>query len=152
MDAADAGEEADLVFSATPFYGESGGQVRRHRPRHRRRAEASVKETRRYPGEIIAHRAVVEGSDWKPPDLPPGRAEALRRDTMRNHSATHLLHQGPLPQELGDHVKQAGSIVFAGPAALRLHSFLPGGAGALVRIEARVNEAIRENRPSPPRS
>ena len=64
-----------------------------------------------------------------------------RRDTERNHTATHLLHAA-LRQVLGEHVHAGGIARRAGPAALRLHHHGPIKPEQLAEIEEIVNRGI----------
>jgi len=147
VEQAGVGQEVELVFRATPFYGEAGGQVGDTGRVRGPEGEVTVTAAQRLPGEIIVHRGRVETGLIR-----TGRSytlevfESRRRDTMRNHTATHLLHK-VLRQELGDHVKQAGSLV--SPDRLRFDfthfSHIP--PETLNRIEARVNRKVRENLP-----
>ncbi|MEW5721703.1 MAG: alanine--tRNA ligase [Thermodesulfobacteriota bacterium] len=146
-EAAAAGDEVELVFAATPFYGESGGQVGDTGRIRSRDARIEVTGTVKYPGDIIVHRGRVEKGR-----VETGRTyslevdDALRRDTMRNHTATHLLHK-VLREELGDHVKQAGSLVSPDRLRFDFTHFAQVDREVLARAEARVNEKIRENHP-----
>ena len=110
-----AGATAKLVFDQTPFYAETGGQV----GDTRRAAVAGSGEQRRrsskhvlpgVPG-LCVHRVMTARADPKVGDVLRAEVAApLRDSTLRNHTATHLLHAA-LRQVLGTHVKQAGSVV-----------------------------------------
>lgn len=142
------GEEVHLVFRSTPFYGAAGGQVGDVGRIYSEGFEIGVKDTIRYQGDIIVHKGILETGNW----IAVGMTFTLevdrqaRWDTMRHHTATHLLHR-VLRQELGDHVKQAGSSV--GPDRLRFDftHFAAIGQDVLAKIESRVNEVVRNNLP-----
>jgi len=146
-DTAGQGQEVDLIFKATPFYGESGGQTGDTGRIRSAEGVVQVKETFRLPGDIVVHRGAVEsGRIASGQTMILEVAEALRRDTARNHTATHLLH-AVLRQELGDHVKQSGSLVSPDRFRFDFTHFAQVPPETLDRIEARVNEKIRENLP-----
>ncbi len=144
---AEAGEEVEMVFRATPFYGESGGQVGDKGRIKGPDGEMEVTDTIRYPGQIMVHKGrVTDGFIKAGQTCRLEVAESLRRDTMRNHTATHLLHK-VLRDELGDHVKQAGSMVSPDRLRFDFTHFEQVTPESLTRIETRVNEAIRANMP-----
>ncbi len=146
-DQAEAGEEVGLVFKATPFYGEAGGQLGDTGWIKSREASVRVTNTVAYPGSIIVHRGRVESGRIKTgQEFRLEVAESLRRDTARNHTATHLLH-AVLRSELGDHVKQAGSMVSPDRLRFDFTHFVQVTPEELDRIERKVNEKIRENLP-----
>jgi len=144
----EAGGDVELVADRTPFYAESGGQVGDRGRIRGPSGEMEVTDTRRDPTGIVIHRGRVAAGVLR-------RGEAVRLEvdaearaaTARNHTATHLLHAA-LRQVLGEHVKQAGSLV--APDRLRF-DFTHGAPVApeeLERVEQRVNEAIRRNLPA----
>ena len=146
-DLANAGDEVMVVFKATPFYGAAGGQVGDVGRIRKDGVEAEVTDTIRFPGDIVAHKAVVKtGTINTGQEYILEVSESLRNDIRRNHTATHLLHKA-LRQELGDHVKQAGSMVSPDRLRFDFSHFEQISPEALTRIEARVNEVIRENLP-----
>jgi len=141
------GSEVEVVVSATPFYGESGGQVGDRGRILTSDAEVAVRDTQRPLPDLIIHRgSVVRGV------LRLGAAatlqvdEASRRATARNHTATHIL-QAVLIEVLGDHVKQAGSLVTPERLRFDFTHFSPLSAEELQRVESEVNRRIRGNRP-----
>ena len=147
VDRAKAGDKIDLVFSATPFYGESGGQVGDRGRIVGDGVEVAVDDTVKYPGNIFVHRGrVISGNPVTGNEYTLELNESQRRDTMRNHTATHLLHK-ILREELGDHVKQAGSMVSPDRMRFDFTHFAQIEPDVLTTIEARINEKIRENLP-----
>ncbi len=141
----DTGSRGQLFTLQTPFYAEAGGQVGDTGEIAWQGGRARVVNTT-VPGEkIVLHEVeVVEGS------LKEGDEILLQVDTGKrkaaaiHHSATHLLHAA-LREVLGDHVKQAGSLV--GPERLRFDftHFSALAPEEIAAIETLVNQKIREN-------
>jgi alanyl-tRNA synthetase len=144
------GREA-LILERNPFYAEAGGQVSDRGTIRGEDWELSVDEvTKNQRGQVVVAGRPVRG---RPPEQ-PGRVEArveerARRDTERNHTATHLLHAA-LRAVLGEHVQQAGSLV--APDRLRFDFSHRGPMTADERreVERRVNRAIWANAPVEP--
>jgi len=112
-----AGETGWLVADTTPFYGESGGQVGDTGEIAAQSGKAVVLDTVKPSQKLTAHKVQVTAGEMKVGDsafLNVDRGQRLA--TMRNHTVTHLLHAA-LHTVLGDHAKQAGSLV--GPDRLR---------------------------------
>jgi alanyl-tRNA synthetase len=140
------GEEIDMFTAETPFYGESGGQVGDRGTITTARGDViEVIDTQHPTPQLTAHRGKVKKGRVQVDDnvfLQVDRKQ--RQKTMLNHSATHILHS-VLRQELGQHVRQAGSLV--APDRLRF-DFNHTGAIAdekLALIETAVNQHIRED-------
>jgi alanyl-tRNA synthetase len=145
VDAVKEGEEFDLLVNQTPFYGESGGQVGDiGRAYNDHTILDIINTTKPLPDLIVHHAKVVQGTVKAGDPLTLEVDTVRRNDTALNHSATHLLHAA-LKETLGGHVKQGGSLV--GPDRLRFDytHFSPLTDKERVRIEALVNEKIREN-------
>ena len=140
------GEEIDLLTAETPFYGESGGQVGDRGQIITARGDViDVLDTQHPTAQLISHRGKVKKGRVQVGDKVFLQVDrAYRQKTRLNHSATHILHS-VLRQELGQHVRQAGSLV--APDRLRF-DFNHTGAIAdekLAAIEVGVNQHIREN-------
>ncbi len=140
------GEEGYVVTDITPFYGESGGQVGDRGVMKSDGFEAEVVDTRKAAGgSIVVHRVKVLKGRIKLGDEAELLVDRERRlSTMRNHTATHLLHYA-LRELLGSHVRQAGSLVE--PGRLRF-DFTHYGSLTLEErreIEKLVNTKILEN-------
>jgi alanyl-tRNA synthetase len=106
-----AGDTVEVVLPETHFYVESGGQVTDTGTITGEGWEIEVERVARPVGGLIVHiGAVVEGQPSVGDDVTAEVNMARRRDIMRNHTATHLLHAG-LRAVLGEHVQQAGSLV-----------------------------------------
>ncbi|MFP4040147.1 MAG: alanine--tRNA ligase [Desulfosudaceae bacterium] len=145
LDVAEQGQEIELVADVTPFYGESGGQVGDTGIISGENFRMKVTDTVKDPAGLTIHRGRVESGRVKKGD--PIRLsvdQSGRGATAGNHSATHLLHAA-LRAEVGDHVKQAGSMV--SPERLRFDftHFSMLEPQTLENIEAFVNDRVREN-------
>ena len=140
------GEEVDVITAETPFYGESGGQVGdRGTIRTVRGDIMEVTDAQHPTPQLTVHRGRVKKGRIQIGDAVQLAVDSkFRRRTALNHSATHILH-AVLRRELGDHVRQAGSLV--SPERLRF-DFNHTGAipeEKLAAIEAHVNRHVRED-------
>ena len=137
-----AGDKVEVVLAETPFYVEAGGQVSDSGTIRGDGWLIEVEDTRQPVSGLVVHVGeVVEG---RPHRGNLARAEvdvSRRRDIIRNHSATHLLHAA-LRRRLGDHVQQRGSLV--APDRLRFDFAHDARVSAeeLQQVEREVNEAI----------
>ncbi|GAM08696.1 alanine--tRNA ligase [Geobacter sp. OR-1] len=144
-DEAGTGEEIEIVTDSSPFYGESGGQAGDVGTISTGAAHLTVTHTSRpFPDLIIHHAQVNEGTVRKGDAADLKISSKDRAATARNHTATHLL-QSALRQVLGDHVKQAGSLV--NPERLRFDftHFAAMSDEEITRAEEIVNSYIMEN-------
>ena len=142
---ADEGEEVEVITERTPFYGEAGGQVGDRGVIFHEAYSLEVIDTLKPVEGLIVHQARVKRGKVKEGMEAFLRVDAARRRAIAlNHTATHLL-QAVLRETLGDHVRQAGSLV--SPERLRFDftHFAAIEKKDLARIEALVNEKIREN-------
>jgi len=144
-----AGQAAVVVLDATPFYAESGGQVGDQGvieamvPGHD--AHFSVDDTLKIQSEVFGHHGRLERGALQVGDEVRARVDAGRRArTVRNHSATHLMHKA-LRQVLGAHVQQKGSLVDADKTRFDFSHHSPMTAGQIREVEALVNAEILEN-------
>ncbi|MDD8011092.1 MAG: alanine--tRNA ligase [Acidobacteriota bacterium] len=141
------GETGEAVLSLTPFYAEAGGQVGDAGLIKGSHASALV-ETAYYPvPDLRSHKIrMLSGSLAEGDMVAAAVDEARRAATRANHTATHLLHAA-LRSVLGEHVKQAGSLV--GPDRLRFDftHFQALAEEEITGVETIVNEKIRENLP-----
>jgi len=147
VEAAEEGSEVEIVVDQTPFYAEGGGQVGDTGLLINPNVVLEVKDTKRPLDDLIVHRALVKRGRVRVQEVLHARVESHRRQAVAlNHTGTHILH-ATLKQVLGDHVKQAGSLV--APDRLRF-DFTHFGRLAdreVYRVEDLVNERIREDRP-----
>ncbi len=145
VNSATAGENVELITASTPFYGDSGGQTGDTGTISTPCAHLTVTATLRPFPDLIVHRAtVVEGTVTVGEAADLKVAVAERNATSRNHTATHLL-QAALREILGDHVKQAGSLV--APERLRFDftHFSAMTDDELRRVEEIVNTFVMQN-------
>jgi alanyl-tRNA synthetase len=139
------GAKVEIVTAATPFYGESGGQTGDHGTITTADARVSVRDTRKPLPELLVHVGEVASGTLRTGDAATLEVDAeRRRATALNHTATHLL-QAALIEVLGDHVKQAGSLVT--PERLRFDfvHFSAMTPQELDKVETLVNCRIRQN-------
>jgi alanyl-tRNA synthetase len=142
------GEAVQIVTAETPFYGESGGQVGdRGIVDTADGALIEIVDTQKPRPDLIVHLGRVVRGALSRGERVHLQVDRQRRDATRlNHSVTHILH-GVLRRLLGEHVRQAGSLV--APDRLRF-DFSHSGAideVLLARIEEEVNAHVRENAP-----
>jgi alanyl-tRNA synthetase len=147
VEQAEEGDDIELVLDRTPFYAEGGGQVGDTGLLVNPTVVLAVKDTQRPVDGLTVHHALVTRGRVRLHDVLLARVEAPRRQAIAlNHTGTHMLH-ATLRQVFGDQVKQAGSLV--APERLRF-DFTHAGRlpdRDIVRIEAMVNERVREDRP-----
>ena len=147
VEAADAGAIVEVVTTATPFYGEAGGQVGDHGTITAPGLEMVVTDTIKDPTGIIIHKGKIEKGRLENEQTVMLTVDGERRAAVAcNHTATHILHAA-LRRELGDHVKQAGSLVASERLRFDFTHFSQIDPDALERIEAFVNRRIRQNVP-----
>ena len=144
-DALHHGSEGEVVFSPTPFYAESGGQIADTGTLTWNGGRGTVLDTQKPVGELTVSRVRVdEGSLALNAKVRASVPAPARLDTTANHTATHLLHQA-LKDTLGTTVQQAGSLV--APDRLRFdYTYHQPLTDEQTRaIEEQVNDRIRAN-------
>jgi alanyl-tRNA synthetase len=137
----------EVVTDQTPFYGESGGQVgdTGRLEQTGGNARAAVLDAQRPVPGLVTHQVQLEQGALKVGDKVHLVVDGDRRNSIRrNHSATHLLHRA-LKVVLGDHVKQAGSVVAPDYLRFDYAHFQAPSTAELERVEDLVNGWIREN-------
>ena len=147
VDSLSQGQQGELVFTATPFYAESGGQAGDHgQITLSDGSRFIVRDVVKRAGDLHSHIGeVVEGAIGKGA-LAQLIVQADRRArVMANHSATHLLHAA-LRSVLGEHVTQKGSLVEEDRFRFDFSHGAPVTAAELEAIEDQVNAVIRQNR------
>jgi len=140
------GSAVEIITSASPFYGESGGQVGDTGHITTGDAQVAVSQTRRPLPDLIVHLGKIQEGTLQVGAAANLKVDAAARQaTALNHTATHIL-QAVLVEVLGDHVKQAGSLVTPERLRFDFTHFSPVSAEELQRIETLVNQRVRENR------
>ena len=142
---AKAGETVGVVTAATPFYGESGGQVGDQGEITWTGGRMTVTETRKPLADLTVHIGKIdEGVLANGQNVDLRVDDEARQATALNHTATHILH-AVLADILGGHVKQAGSLVSPDRLRFDFNHFSAITPKQLHRIETEVNRRIREN-------
>ncbi len=138
------GDRGLLVLKSTPFYGESGGQVGDTGVIRNGDSIFRVEDTKRH-NKTIIHIGLVEKGEFKTGSKAEALIDLLNRNLIRaNHTATHLLNAA-LHKVLGDHVKQAGSIVDPEKFRFDFSHFNAMTDDEIGQIESLVNQKIWEN-------
>ena len=147
VEVAEAGDTVEVVTTATPFYGEAGGQVGDHGTLAAPGMKMAVTDTIKDPTGIIIHKGKILEGQLKNGQTVMLSVDADRRASVaKNHTATHILHAA-LRSVLGDHVKQAGSLVAPDRLRFDFSHFSQIDPGDLDRIETFVNKRIQQNVP-----
>ena len=141
-----AGDEAAVVLTQTPFYGESGGQVGDSGWLEWAAGRFRVTDTQKQ-GNHHIHQGVVDDGQLTLETQVTAQVDAASRQaTALNHSATHLLHAA-LRKVLGDHVTQKGSLVDAEKLRFDFSHFEAVTSEQLQAIETAVNQQVQSNSP-----
>ncbi len=139
------GQNGVVVLDATPFYAESGGQVGDSGVIVGNATSFAVSDTQKIKADVFAHHGVLSSGSLKVGDAVQANVDmALRASTVRNHSATHLMHKA-LREVLGDHVQQKGSLVNADRTRFDFAHNAPVTSAEITAIEAKVNSEILAN-------
>ncbi len=140
-----AGDDCVIVLDHTPFYAESGGQAGDSGELRNAAARVLVDDTTKIQADVFGHQGrVVEGSIAVGDSLAAKVNAEQRAKTVRNHSATHLMHKA-LRDVLGTHVQQKGSLVNAERTRFDFAHNAPVTDDQVRRIEAIVNAEILAN-------
>ncbi|GIN38600.1 MULTISPECIES: alanine--tRNA ligase [Heyndrickxia] len=142
VDHAVAGDEIQFILDETPFYAESGGQIADEGTLTANGLKVLVKDVQKAPNGQHLQRAIIEEGEIKTNQEILASVNGQKRNqTIKNHSATHLLHQA-LKDVLGSHVNQAGSLVEPNRLRFDFSHFGQITSEELVKIEEIVNEKI----------
>ncbi|MDP9245065.1 MAG: alanine--tRNA ligase [Chloroflexota bacterium] len=145
VDEAREGQDVEIVLDRTPFYPEGGGQVGDRGDITTSEGRALVADTQTAAAAVIVMSAKVVDGVLRIGALARASVdEEARRHTMRNHTATHLLH-ATLRRLFGDDVHQAGSLVHAPNLRFDFTFGRSLTAAELRRVEDEVNDAILTN-------
>ena len=148
VDHIDPGMHAEMVLDETPFYAETGGQVGDQGALYSEAGQKLADVETTFPAipglsvhRIVAHAPISTGDElWARVNDP------VRHATMRNHTATHLLHAA-LRKVLGPHVKQAGSVVAPDRLRFDFTHYTAMDRAEIEEIERLMNHEILENIP-----
>ena len=142
VDSVSTGDEFHFILDTTPFYAESGGQIADKGILETNGVKASIKDVQKAPNGQNLHHAVMEEGTLKQGTTITARVDyANRSQIVKNHTATHLLHQA-LKDVLGTHVNQAGSLVEPDRLRFDFSHFGQITQEELEKIESIVNEKI----------
>jgi alanyl-tRNA synthetase len=140
-----AGQDGIVVLDTTPFYAESGGQVGDKGLLKSAAGVFEVEDTLKIQAEVFGHHGVLQSGSLKVGDMVDAQVNEVKRArTIRNHSATHLMHKA-LREVLGSHVQQKGSLVDPDKTRFDFSHNAPLTAEQIVQVEAIVNREILEN-------
>ncbi|KAA3652488.1 MAG: alanine--tRNA ligase [Proteobacteria bacterium] len=142
------GEQGVVVLDNTPFYAESGGQVGDQGELSRGGACLTlfkVEDTLKIQADVFGHHGELVNGELNVGDTVAAQVdEAARARTMRNHSATHIMHKA-LREVLGSHVQQKGSLVDPDKTRFDFAHNQPMTAEEIAEVERRVNREIIAN-------
>jgi alanyl-tRNA synthetase len=145
VDAARAGDDVVVVLDHTPFYAESGGQVGDAGEFRNATTRVIVDDTLKIQADVFGHHGTIVEGEVKVGDVFTAKVDAERRaKTVRNHSATHLMHKA-LREVLGAHVQQKGSLVNAERTRFDFAHTGPMTDEQIAKVEAIVNAEILAN-------
>ena len=147
VQSADKGQNAEIVLTTTPFYGESGGQIGDIGFLEGTGFNFVVLDTKKPVENFIVHKGIVQKGNIKIGDSARLIVDEERRKAIAaNHSGTHIL-QAALKAVLGDHIKQSGSQVTAERLRFDFTHFSKISDEELQRVEDIANDMIRKNLP-----
>lgn len=145
VEKAEAGDDVVVVLDHTPFYAESGGQVGDAGELRNGTTRVVVEDTLKIQADVFGHHGRIVEGQVKLGDVLDARVDAERRArTVRNHSATHLMHKA-LREVLGSHVQQKGSLVTPERTRFDFAHNAPVTEAQMREVEAKVNAEILAN-------
>mgnify|MGYP001601334872 CR=1 FL=1 len=148
VDTMQPGQSGVVVLDNTPFYAESGGQVGDQGTLVSGPAVFAVADTTKIQSDVFGHQGTLANGALKVGDTVAAQVDAVRRArTVRNHSATHLMHKA-LREVLGTHVQQKGSLVDPDKTRFDFSHNAPLTDAQIRQIEEIVNAEILSNAPT----
>src|SRR5574340_790640 len=139
------GELGVVVLDHTPFYAESSGQVGDRGAIQSTNGVFEVEDTQKIQAQVFGQHGVMKTGSLAVGDAVLARVDEIARArTMRNHSATHLMHKA-LREVLGEHVQQKGSLVDSEKTRFDFVQPSPMTEAQIREVEARVNAEILAN-------
>ncbi len=141
----DEGDQGIVVLDITPFYAESGGQIGDSGILKSDNGIFAVEDTQKIQAAVFGHHGVLKTGTLNVGDSVKANVDmTARADTMRNHSATHLMHKA-LRETLGEHVQQKGSLVDSDKTRFDFVHNAPMTDAEIAKVEAIVNAEILAN-------
>ena len=139
------GEQGVVVLDSTPFYAESGGQIGDNGILKSNNSIFAVEDTQKIQAAVFGHHGVLKTGTLSVGDAIKANVDmASRAASMRNHSATHLMHKA-LREVLGTHVQQKGSLVDTEKTRFDFVHNAPMTDDEIAKVEAIVNAEILTN-------
>ena len=140
-----AGQDAIVVLDTTPFYAESGGQSGDSGVLETAAGTFEVGDTQKIQADVFGHHGALAKGALKVGDTVSAKVDGEQRArTIRNHSATHLMHKA-LREVLGSHVAQKGSLVDADKTRFDFSHNGPLTGEEIREVEEIVNREILAN-------
>ncbi len=141
------GQRVEVVLGRTPFYAEGGGQVGDAGTIRTPSGVIEVTDTKPGPGGTIVHEGVVSSGEVREGEEAEAVVDAERREgAARSHTGTHVLHS-TIRQFLGEHARQAGSLVAPGRLRFDFSHYEAVPRTALEEIEYSVNRRLSDDSP-----
>lgn len=139
------GDMGVVVLDDTPFYAESGGQIGDSGELKAGNGIFAVEDTQKIQAAVFGHHGVLKTGTLSVGDAVLARVNMqARANTMRNHSATHLMHKA-LREVLGEHVQQKGSLVDTEKTRFDFVHNAPMTDAQIAEVERKVNAEILSN-------
>ena len=141
----DEGDQGIVVLDITPFYAESGGQIGDNGVLKSDNGIFAVEDTQKIQAAVFGHHGLLKTGTLNVGDALKASVDmASRAASMRNHSATHLMHKA-LREVLGEHVQQKGSLVDTEKTRFDFVHNAPMTDAEIAKVEAIVNAEILAN-------
>ncbi len=145
VESVQAGQHAIVVLDVTPFYAESGGQVGDKGMLSAQGVRFQVEDTQKIQPNVFGHHGELLEGELRVGTTVLAQVDAQHRTaTMRNHSATHIMHKA-LREVLGGHVQQRGSLVDAEKTRFDFAHDAPMTHEQIAAVERIVNDEILQN-------
>lgn len=145
VDQLNAGDDGVIVLDNTPFYAESGGQIGDRGMVTTENATFNVADTLKIQAAVFGHHGTLANGSLRVGDSINAQVDQPARNaTMRNHSATHLMHKA-LKEVLGEHVQQKGSLVDTDKTRFDFVHNAPMTNDEIRQVEQIVNTEIFSN-------
>lgn len=139
------GDLGVVVLDETPFYAESGGQIGDCGELKAGNGIFAVEDTQKIQASVFGHHGILKTGTLSVGDAVVARVNTqARANTMRNHSATHLMHKA-LREVLGEHVQQKGSLVDTEKTRFDFVHNAPMTDAQIAEVERKVNAEILAN-------